>query len=137
AWSPRIRQHADVTVFDLSSDFTSAFGTSASGTRRINARVQEDLALSTSLGASGGVELVRERGSSTFVTGAANQPIPIRRRVAGTFGELRYAGHERLFISTGVRVEHLSRNAVEPNFGQFTARPAFPAQTINAVNPKV
>ena len=31
AWSPRIRQRADVTVFDLSSDFTSAFGTSASG----------------------------------------------------------------------------------------------------------
>jgi outer membrane cobalamin receptor len=136
-WTDRIRQRFDLSVFDLSSDFTSAFATSASGTRRVDGRIQEDMAFNGSLGASAGVELVRERGSSTFITGLTTDPLPIRRGVIGTFGEVRYVGGERLFITGGARVERLARDAVEANTGTFTSRPAFPEQTIDSFNPKI
>jgi outer membrane receptor protein involved in Fe transport len=79
---------------------------------------------------------LRERGSSTYVAGGvADEPIPIRRGVTGTFGELRYMGHERLFVTGGLRLEHITRDAVEANV--FSARPAFPAQTVDSLNPKI
>jgi outer membrane cobalamin receptor len=119
-WSPRVRQRIDVNVFDLSSQFTSAFGPSTSGTRRVDGRVQEDVAFNRAFGASGGVELMSERASSTFITGADGTPTPIRRTDAGTFGEVRYVASERLFVTGGVRLEHLSRDE----------------QRTNSINPK-
>src|SRR5262249_30104466 len=88
-WTPRIRQRGEANYTDLSGDFKSRFGTSASGTRRFDARLQEDAAISSWLGASAGAEFLRERGSSTFVTGGAdNRQLPIERAVTGVFGEL-------------------------------------------------
>jgi outer membrane cobalamin receptor len=136
-WSARARQRVEASYTDLSGDFVSAFGRSASGTRRFDGRLREDVAFNTSFGASAGVEFLRERGSSSFITGATNEPLPIRRATTGLFGELRYAGRERLFVTGGLRVEHIARDAVEPNFGQFSARPAFPDQTVTSANPKI
>src|SRR5207248_11660166 len=89
------------------------------------------------VGGSAGVEFLREEGSSTFITGATDEPLAIRRSVIGTFGELRYVALERFFVTGGVRVERIARDAVEPNFGAFTARPAFPDQTVTSANPKI
>ncbi|PYR14518.1 MAG: hypothetical protein DMG00_03230 [Acidobacteria bacterium] len=119
-WSSRVRQRIDLNVFDLSSQFTSSFGPSTSGTRRVDGRVQEDVAVNRSFAASGGVEAISERASSTFITGADGTPGPIRRAVTGTFGEVRYVASERLFVTGGARLEHLSRNR----------------QRINSLNPK-
>ena len=132
-----VRQRVEASYTDISSEFTSPFGLSTSGTGRFDGRVQEDMALSASLGASAGVEFLHERGSSTFITGTAGLPIPIRRSVWGTFAELRYAGHDRLFLTGGVRVEHLKRDGVEPDPNPFAPRPTFPDQIINAFNPKI
>jgi outer membrane cobalamin receptor len=115
-WSDRVRQRIDVNVYDLSSHFTSAFGPSDSGTRRYDGRVQEDVAVSTAVAFSGGVELTRERGTSSFI---AN---PIERTVTGTFGEFRYVATERLFVTGGARLEHLSRSGQD---------------SIDSFNPKI
>ena len=136
-WSTRARQRIELNVFDLSSNFTSQFGPSTSGSRRVDARVQEDVTLSESFGLSGGVELLRERGSSSFITGLTDEPLPIERGVVGTFAELRYESGNRLFITGGGRLERLTRDALEANVGQFTSRPAFPEQTIDSFNPKL
>jgi outer membrane cobalamin receptor len=136
-WSSRARQRIDVSVFDLSSDFSSRFGASASGTRRVEGRVQEDVALGASLAVSGGLDVLRERGSSTFIVGTLGAPIPIHRTVTGTFAELRYVRGERLFVTGGARLEHLTRDAVEPNVTAFSARPAFADQSIDSLNPKI
>jgi outer membrane cobalamin receptor len=136
-WSPRVRQRLEASYTDISSDFTSEFGPSSSGTRRFDGRVQEDAAFSPEVGASAGVEFLAERGTSTFITGVAGEPIPIRRAVTGTFGELRYARRERLFVTGGVRLERVTRQAVEADPSPFSARPAFAAQTIDSFNPKV
>ena len=132
-WSSRARQRIEAGYSDLSGDFTSPFGPSTSGTRRFDGRVQEDAAFTPWLGGSAGVELLRERGSSSFITGASDEPLPIRRAIVGSFAELRYAGRERLFVAGGLRVEHISRDALEPS----ASRPAFPEETINSVNPKI
>jgi outer membrane receptor protein involved in Fe transport len=115
----------------------SPFGKSSSETRRVAARVQEDFTFSSAVAASAGVEAMRERGSSTFITGLTSEPLAIWRSIVGTFGELRYVGNERLFVTGGVRVEHITRDALEANVGEFTARPAFADDTVNSVNPKI
>jgi outer membrane receptor protein involved in Fe transport len=89
------------------------------------------------LGASAGVELMRERGSSTFITGSTGQTTPIDRSVTGAYGEVRAVGRERLFVTGGLRLEHLTRDPVEPDPNGFPPRPAFPSQTINSLNPKI
>jgi len=136
-WSQNVRQRIEANYTDLSGNFTSPYGPSTSGTHRFDGRIQEDAAFTSSFGGSAGVEFMRESGSSTFVTGATDEPIAIHRATTGAFAELRYVGRERLFVTGGVRIEHITRDAVEPNFGAFTARPAFPDQTLNSVNPKI
>jgi outer membrane cobalamin receptor len=136
-WANRVRQRLDLNYTDVHSDFTSPYGESTSGSRRLDARVQEDAAFNTSLGASAGVELLRERGTSTFIVAGAGTPIPIQRTDVGMFGELRYAAHERLFVTAGLRAEHLSRDAVAASLDPFSPRPDFPAQAITSINPKL
>ena len=139
-WTPRVRQRIEAIYADISGEFVSAFDPadpSTNGTKRLDARIQEDVAFTSALGASVGVELTRERGSSTFVTGSAGQPIPIERGLAGTYAELRLVQQNRLFVTGGVRLEHLTRDPVEPDPSSFSPRPAFPSQTINSVNPKI
>jgi outer membrane cobalamin receptor len=137
AWSARSRQRVDANYTDLAGTFTSPFGASTSGTARFVGRVQEDFIFTPAVAASAGIEALRERGSSTFITGLTSEPVPVRRAIVGTFGELRYVGTEQLFITGGVRIEHITRDAVEANLGQFTARPPFPDQTVNSANPKI
>ena len=139
-WSPRIRQRLDASYTDLEGTFVSRFDpahSSHSGTRRADGRIQEDFALASQVGASVGAEFTRERGSSTFITGASATPIPIERGVVGTFAEVRLSSRERLFGSGGVRLERLTRDAVEADPNSFSPRPVFPSQTVNSVNPKI
>jgi outer membrane cobalamin receptor len=134
-WSDTVRQRVDASYTNISSDFTNAFGPSFSGTGRFDGRVQEDIAFSPSVGASAGIEVLRERGSSTYVAGTVGSPIPIHRIDAGTFAEIRYADQQRLFVTGGVRLEHLRRDAVEGD--PFAGRPAFADQSVNSFNPKI
>jgi outer membrane cobalamin receptor len=139
-WSPRVRQWIEASYTEISGEFVSAFDPSepsTSGTRRLDARIQEDVAFTSTLGASVGVELTRERGSSTFVTGSTGQPVPIERALAGTYAEVRFVQQNRLFVTGGVRLEHLVRDALESDPNSFSPRPPFPRQTINSVNPKI
>jgi len=136
-WTTTVRQRVDVGYFDLASDFISPFGPSSSGTRRFDARLQEDLALGPHVGVSAGGELVDERGRSTYVVGSVGNPIPIDREVAGLFGEVRWLPESRTTITAGARLEHIVRNDLEPDPTAFPPRPAFPRQVVNSVNPKV
>jgi hypothetical protein len=84
SWSPRLRQRVEANYMDFSSDFASSFGPSTSGTRRFDGRVQEDVLLSSSLSAPGGVEFLREHGDSSFITGTSGDAIPIERSQTGS-----------------------------------------------------
>jgi outer membrane cobalamin receptor len=149
-WSSRARERLEVNYTNVAGHFTSPallppayspcdFGDppahSSSGTARFDFRVQEDLAVSTAVALTAGVELERERGSSSYITDAAGAAIDVLRSLAAPFAELRYVGGERFFLTAGLRVDRLTRDALPAD--AFGSRPVFPAQTIDSVNPKV
>jgi outer membrane cobalamin receptor len=134
--SGRIRQRSEIGVTNFDSDFVSSFGASESETRRVTVRTQADTALTTSLGVSAGLELLRERAGSTFITGAQSQLIPVERLVTGYFAELRYLASSRMSMAGGLRMDRVRRDAMAGNPTAFTPRPAFPEDTVTAVSPR-
>jgi outer membrane cobalamin receptor len=131
-----LQQRAQVTSFDLTSDFKSLYGLSQSGTGRLTARVQTDVLVAAPFRVSAGVEMKRERATSTFITDEQAGPIPIHRRVIGTFAEARYAPGARLSITGGVRAEQIRRDALEADPAAYLPRPTFAPDTVTSVNPK-
>lgn len=132
----RVRQHAQLSWFDLANDFTSSYGLSASGTRRVAARSQTDIALGPNTKLSAGVDLQHERAENNFITGTASTPVPILRNLIGVFGEVRHQRGSRLTMAGGLRVENVDRNALDGSPNPYTPRPPFPAAVDRAVNPK-
>jgi outer membrane cobalamin receptor len=133
----RLRTRAQLTVADLEGRFRSPFGESRSSTRRVTVRAQADLALSPAAGLSFGAETLDERATSTFITGAAGRMLPITRLVAGGFAEARLEHRNRLALAAGLRVERIHRDPLEANENPFSPRPAFPADTVVSVNPRL
>ena len=133
----RVRQRTTVAVADFDADFLSRFGASESGTRRVSLRSQTDAALSSTVGLTAGFETLRERGTSTYITGTSGTAIPVDRRVTGYFGEARLTPATNVSIAAGVRVEQIRRDALDADPFAFQPRPAFAGETITSVNPKV
>lgn len=132
----RYRLSATANYLDLDSDFTSAYGVSASGTSRWSARAQSDVDITSRLSLSFGGEFQRERASSTFITADNTGAVPITRRVAAGFGELRLQPASRLTVTGGLRVEHFRRSALLQSADPYTPRPPFPADSRTSVNPR-
>jgi outer membrane cobalamin receptor len=135
------RQRWAVTASDLDSDFRTMFGTflseSALETRRLSFRSQSDFVLRTSTSISAGFEVQSERARSTFVTGERFQEVPIERRVAGYFAEVRQDVSPSMGITAGLRVEHIRRSALERDPNAFSPRPAFDDDVRTSANPRV
>jgi outer membrane cobalamin receptor len=141
AWSstlsPRVRLQAQGTYNRIESGFVSPFGSSDSFSRRWSGRVQSDFTLRPGLDVSAGAELQRERTGSTYITGARAQEIPIIRDIEGYFVEGRWSAQERLFVTAGLRVEDIRRDAIEASTLSSVRRPPLPADTIVSPNPRV
>jgi outer membrane cobalamin receptor len=133
----RVRQGVQVNYLDLTNDFTSTYGYSSSGTRRLAARTQTDVAMGRSSGLSAGIEAQREEATSTFITGSSFEPVPIHRLVVGSFVEARYQPDERLSLAGGLRVEYIRRDRLESNPDPFAPRPPFGTDTTVSPNPKI
>ena len=136
-WTEKFRQQYAASYSAVSSDFVSSFGESLAINRRLQFRTQLDVTLASNLSLSTGIELQRERAESTFITDAAFNMTPVRRLVAGFFGEARADFADRLLISGGLRVEQIRRNALPGVPNLFAPRPDFIEQMEIAVNPKV
>ena len=131
-----LHQTVSANYFDLTSDFTSAYGLSASTSGRATVRSQTDVDLTPWLALSGGIEALRERATSTFITADSTGPLPIRRSVAGLFAEARYQPLAPLTFTAGVRVEHLVRDAMPASSDYFSPRPALPEDARWSANPR-
>ncbi|MEP6917199.1 MAG: TonB-dependent receptor, partial [Acidobacteriota bacterium] len=139
----RVRTHGQITWNHIDSDYLSASsfsptGTSSSesGSRRLDARAQADIAVRDGLDLAAGAELQRERATSTYITDDAGV-IPITRSVAGYFGEARWNLSTRLFVTGGVRVEDIHRDPVGALDDPFSPRPAMAADDVLSVNPRI
>ncbi|MCX6538338.1 MAG: TonB-dependent receptor [Acidobacteria bacterium] len=137
AWGPQSTLRVQATYADMRSAFTSTWGDSSARTRRLTTHAQLDHAFSSHAATSVGVDLTGERGDSTYIVGTAGQMVPVRRQVAGYFAEARFRASERLFVTTGLRVEHIVRSALEPDPLAYAPRPALPEDRVFSVNPRV
>jgi outer membrane cobalamin receptor len=135
----RVRQRIEFDAADYDLRFVSIFDPtrpSESDTRRTHGRVQTDAVLDGGVGISAGVEWLTESARSTFIT-AGVDPVPIDRRVIGTYGEARWNAHERFTLQAGLRAEHILRKQLAADPLGFTPRPEFDDDTVVSVNPKV
>jgi len=139
----RIRTHGQITWSRTDGEYVSASsfsptGTivSESGSRRLSARAQTDFAVRPAIDVSAGLELQRERVTSTYITDDTG-PVPVTRRVAGYFGEARWGPSARLFMTGGVRLEDIRRGEVAPLTDPFSPRPRMAPDSILSVNPRI
>lgn len=132
----RVRPSAQASLLDFSSDFTSPFGPSESGTRRVTTRGQVDVRIANAVNASVGAEWLQERATSTYIIGEAGTEIPVKRSIGSLFAEVRVdAG--ATFVTAGARVERIRRDALESDPMSFSPRTPLAADTVTAVTPRV
>ncbi len=131
----RLRHHANVTFANLKSEFvdqsftdpTVAGDPTFDRTRRATLRYQFD-SNRRALGLSGGVEFTHERAENSFVTGPDfADKLPISRNDTGFFVEARPVLGQRAFVTAGLRVERISRDALAGDGSPF-GRPTGPGR---------
>src|SRR6185312_14348703 len=120
--SGRIQQRVQLTSADLDNRFHSSFGKSYFETRRTTARAQTDVMATPSTGVSFGVEGLSERARGNYFTGEAAQPVPIKRRTFGAFGEVRQQLGSRVSATAGLRLDSIQRSALEGDPFAFSPR---------------
>ncbi|MCU0255235.1 MAG: TonB-dependent receptor, partial [Vicinamibacterales bacterium] len=135
-WNPRTALRLHSSYLDQRSRFVSPWGESDAKTRRLHARGQVDRALTQSLGLSAGAALEFEQARSSYITGASAQQVPIDRRVAGYFAELRWRRASRLFLTAGLRVDDILRGAIEGDPLGFSPRAALAQDRVVSPNPR-
>jgi outer membrane receptor protein involved in Fe transport len=70
---------------------------------------------------------------NSYVTGLDGEWFLLPRTQEGIYVENRLQAAPNWFLNTGVRTEVIDTHAIPPGFG----RPAFPANTVVSVNPKI
>ncbi len=133
----RVEQRLQLTVGHLDNRYHDTFGDSRFTTRRVTARAQTDIAATPSTGVSFGVEALGERARSTYIVGGSGEQVPVERRVAGLFGEVRQDLGPRASLTAGLRVESIRRDALAADPNPYGPRPAFPADSVTSVNPRI
>jgi len=136
-WGSDSSVRVQATYADLRSTFASTFGDSLARTRRVTVHAQIDRALSPRLTESVGIDATGERGDSTYVVGTRGQLVPVRRLLAGYFGEARFRPSSRLVVTAGARLEHIIRRALDADPLAYSPRPALPEERLMSVNPRI
>jgi outer membrane cobalamin receptor len=135
--SPLVRLRGQAGFNRYDSDFTSPFGASDAFSRRWTAGAQMDVALGRGLDLSGGLEVQGEKAGSTFITGASDERMPVKRFAAGYFAEARWSSNERVFVTAGIRLDDIRRDALEAAPLAFTPRPPLPEDVVLSTNPRL
>ena len=133
----RVQTHVQTTWNADDGTFASPFGPSDSADRRWTVRGQSDIHVRAGLDVSAGAEFLREKATSTFITDDSDAEIPVRRSMAGYFGEARWASDDRLFVTAGLRVEDIRRDTLAGFADPFSPRPAFGENRVVSTNPRV
>lgn len=122
---------------ELKNDFTSAYGLSASATRRTEARLALNTQLSDAAALTVGGAWQGERATSSFIAGDGEALLPIERRNLAAFAEARVQPHGTLSITAGLRAETARRGSLPAYSDPYSPRPAFEARADTSVNPRL
>jgi outer membrane cobalamin receptor len=133
-FSGRIKEDLFASFFLNNNGYTSPYGFSFNK----DLRGQAEWRMTSSVKpwytvALGTVETIEEV-RNTYITDANSDTFPVRRNDLAFYLENRFQLPGGWTINAGVRGEFLSTGAI-PTDGY--SRPAFPAQSVNAIDPKV
>jgi outer membrane receptor protein involved in Fe transport len=133
--SPRFRQETHAGFFLENSGFASPYGFSFNKDLRGQLETRGVISVTPWYTAALGVSLAREEVKNTFVSDDSFHSFPLRRDDAGVYWENRLQFGQRLFFNAGLRGEIIRTPLIPENLAY--GRPAFAANTISKLNPKV
>ena len=128
---------ATASHVELKNDYTSAYGLSASGTRRTEARLALNTSPTDTAALTVGGAWQGERATSSFIAGDGESLLPVERRDLAAFAEARLQPHAAVSLTAGVRAESVRRAALPAYSDPYSPRPAFDGQTDTSVNPRI
>lgn len=134
-FSTRFRQETFASFFLENSGYTSPYGFSFEKDLRGQFETRSIISIAPWYTAAFGVSLAREEVKNTFIAGDDNNAFPIKRDDAGIYWENRFKFGRHFFVNAGVRGEIISTPFIPENISD--GRPAFPANTVTKVNPKL
>ncbi len=133
--TPRFRQETFASFYLENSGYASPYGFSFEKDLRGQFETRSIVSVTPRYTAAFGVSLTREEVKNTYISDDNYNPFPIRRDDAGIYWENRFQVGRRLFFNAGVRGEIIRTPFIPENVGD--GRPAFPANTVAKVNPKL
>jgi outer membrane cobalamin receptor len=134
-FSPRFRQETFASFFLENSGYTSPYGFSFEKDLRGQFETRSIISIAPWYTAALGVSLAREEVKNTYIAGDDNNPFTIKRDDAGIYWENRFQVGSRFFFNAGVRGEIINTPYIPDNL--VDGRPAFPANTVTKVDPKL
>ncbi len=134
-FSPRFRQDTFGSFFLENSGYTSPYGFSFEKDLRGQFETRSIISVAPWYTVAVGVSLSREEVRNTYINDNNFNLFPIQRDDAGIYWENRFQAGKRLFFNVGVRGEIIGTPSIPANLG--VGRPAFAANTITSVNPKL
>ena len=134
-FSSRVREEIFGSFFLNNTGFTSPFGFSYNKDLRGQGEARTVVSAAPWYTAAFGASFAREQVENTFITDSSFQTVPVRRNEEGIYWENRFQAGARLFVNAGLRADFLHTLAIPADIN--SARPAFPADTIVKVNPKI
>jgi outer membrane cobalamin receptor len=133
--STRFRQETFANFFLDNDGYSSPYGFSFNKDLRGQFETRTVASVASWYTAAFGVSLTREEVKNTYVSDDNQDPFPLRRDDAGIYWENRFKAGRRFFFNAGVRGEIIRTPFIPENLPD--GRPAFPANTIGKVNPKL
>jgi len=133
--SPRFRQETFASFFLENSGYGSPYGWSFEKDLRGQFETRSVVSVTPWYTAALGVSLAREEVRNTYISDDNFNPFTIRRDDIGVYWENRFQAGRRLFFNAGVRGEIIRSPFVPENLSY--GRPAFAANTVTQVNPKL
>jgi len=131
----RLRQETFANFFLDNSGYTSPYGFSFNKDLRGQFETRTVASVAPWYTAAWGVSLTREEVKNTYISDDNFNAFPLRRDDAGIYWENRFRAGRRLFFNAGVRGEIIRTPFIPENLSD--GRPAFPANTVAKVNPKL
>jgi len=133
-FSPRFRQDTFASFFLENSGYTSPYGFSYEKDLRGQFETRSIVSVEPWYTTAFGVSSTREEVKNTYISDDYNNAFPIKRDDAGIYWENRFQ-FGGLFFNAGVRGEVISTPFIQENLED--GRPAFPANTVTKLNPKL
>ncbi|MGA1995626.1 MAG: TonB-dependent receptor, partial [Bryobacteraceae bacterium] len=132
--SDRVREDVFATFFLNNNGYTSPYGFSFNKDLRGQGEERTIISVTRRYTMAVGTSETLEEVRNTYVTDAAFDTFPVRRNDTAVYWENRFQLGGHFFLDAGVRGEFVRTGAI-PTDGY--SRPLFPAQTVNAADPKV